>query len=78
MTKATTRNLKIALILICCLLLATVILQNTSPVEARFLWMSAETPVVLLLFLTSMGGFVLGILVTLLLMVGKDRSSPKD
>lgn len=47
--------------------LGALVLQNTSPVQARFLWMTAEMPVIVLLGLTTLGGFAVGVVVTLML-----------
>ena len=58
------RKVKLGLILGLSLALALVVVQNTGPVEGRFLWFSAEVPAILLLFLAGAGGFILGILVT--------------
>ncbi len=61
------KTVKTVLILVLSFALVTAVVQNTAVVEARFLWMTTETPVVILLFLTSVGGFVLGLLVSLLI-----------
>ncbi|TVR65021.1 MAG: DUF1049 domain-containing protein [Gemmatimonadales bacterium] len=61
------RTVKTVLILVLSFALVTAVVQNTAVVEARFLWMTTETPVVILLFLTSVGGFALGLLVSLLI-----------
>ncbi len=61
------KTVKTVLILVLSFALVTAVAQNTAVVEARFLWMTTETPVVILLFLTSVGGFVLGLLVSLLI-----------
>lgn len=60
------KKVKLGLILIISLGLVLLVVQNTTPVPARFLWFTAEIPAILLLFLTAAGGFVLGMLVTLL------------
>jgi uncharacterized integral membrane protein len=57
---------KLVTILVISVVLLLVVIQNTSPVQARFLWLSAEVPAILLLFLMAVGGFVLGLLVALL------------
>jgi hypothetical protein len=49
---------------------AVVVLQNTAPVPMRILWLVGEVLAVLLLFLTAVGGFILGLLVTLLVKGG--------
>ncbi|HBI14738.1 MAG TPA: hypothetical protein DDY20_04375 [Desulfobulbaceae bacterium] len=51
------------LILVCTL--AAVILQNRSPVQAHFLLITVEMPVILLLLLTAGLGFALGLLAAL-------------
>lgn len=43
--------------------LVLLVVQNTATVQARFLWFTAEMPTILLLFLASAGGFILGLLV---------------
>ena len=58
------KTLFLALIVIS---LVLVISQNTQPVTGRFLWFSADIPMVLLLALTSAGGFILGLLTPLLI-----------
>lgn len=72
------KTAKTVLILILSFALATAVAQNTAVVEARFLWMTTETPVVVLLFLTSVGGFVLGLLVSLLLQKNGGEGGGRD
>lgn len=64
------KTLKLVFILTISIALLLVIVQNTVPVQARFLWFTAEMPVILLLFLTTAGGFALGLIVALLAMSG--------
>jgi len=52
--------------LIVTVVLGVVILQNTEPVRVHFFWWNGEISAVLLLFLTTVGGFILGLLTTLL------------
>jgi uncharacterized integral membrane protein len=47
------------------LVLLLLVVQNTDPVRARFLWYSAEMPVILLLAVTAAGAFALGLLVAM-------------
>lgn len=63
---AVMRKLKLILALVITVALGVLVTQNTAPVETRFLWMSAQVPAILLLFLTTAGGFALGLLVALL------------
>ena len=60
------KKLKLILIVIFSIAIALVILQNTARVQAHFLWFTAEMPVIVLLFVTAVGGFVLGFFVALL------------
>ncbi len=60
------KRIKLAILLTVILALVLLVVQNTAPVNARFLWLSAEVPVILLLFLTTAGGFIAGLLVALL------------
>ncbi len=65
------RKVKLVIVLLLSFALVMIVAQNTAPIEARFLWMVAEIPAILLLFLTAVGGFVVGILTSLL--VGRTR-----
>ena len=56
---------KLALILTLSLALVLVLVQNTTLIQGRFLWFTAEVPVILLLVLTAVGGFILGLLVAI-------------
>ena len=60
------KKIKLGFVLTLSLMLVLIVLQNTTPIEAHFLWMEADVPVIVLLFLTTAGGFVSGLLVTLL------------
>jgi len=60
------KKLKLVLIIIFTIAVALVILQNTARVQAHFLWFTAELSVILLLFSTAVGGFVLGFFTALL------------
>lgn len=57
------KNKPIAILVIVCAL-AVVIFQNRSPVQAHFLFVTVEMPVILLLVLTAALGFILGMLVS--------------
>jgi uncharacterized integral membrane protein len=69
------KKLKLALILVISLFLALVVVQNTTPVQGRFLWFTAEVPAIILLFLTVAGGFILGLLVAMLIKPGAKQES---
>ncbi len=64
------KRIKLIFLLTISLALALVVVQNTAPVNARFLWLTAEVPVIVLLFLTAAGGFVSGLLSALLVKSG--------
>jgi uncharacterized integral membrane protein len=71
-------KIKLGLIAGLSLVLILVIIQNTAPVLARFLWFSGEVPVIVLLVLTGTGGFVLGLLVALLKLRDRKPDSPRE
>lgn len=67
---------KLGVLLAVALALILLVLQNTAPVQARFLWMSAEIPAILLLLLAVIGGFIAGLLVALLVKRGGKAKMP--
>lgn len=67
------KSLKLIFLLVLILCMAALVVQNTAPIEARFLWLTAEVPAIVLLFLTSAGGFIAGLLIALIV-----RSSAKS
>ncbi len=69
------KRMKLVFLLATSLALFLVVVQNTAPVQARFLWLTAEVPAVVLLFLTAAGAFVLGLLVALIVRNGA-KSKP--
>jgi uncharacterized integral membrane protein len=69
------KRLKLVLLWTLSLVLVLLIVQNTAPVQAHFLWLTAVVPAILLLFLTAAGGFIAGILVALLIERGA-KSKP--
>ncbi len=72
------KRVKLAVLVAIGLALMMLVVQNTAPVQARFLWMSAEIPAVVLLFLTAAGGFVAGLLVALLAKRGSKTKQGND
>lgn len=60
------KTIKQVLVLTISIALVLVVVQNTAPIQARFLWFTTEMPMILLLFLTAAGGFILGLIVALL------------
>lgn len=66
---------KLALGTILLLLTALIILQNSAPVETKFLFFSLVLPQALLLLLTTLIGFALGVIAVLL--SGRKRRPPE-
>jgi uncharacterized integral membrane protein len=60
------RCVKPAVLLLLVAALLTVIAQNRAPVQTHFLLVTVEMPHILLLALTALGGFVVGLLVSAL------------
>ena len=56
------RNWKVALILVLTVLLVVTILQNTAAVETKFLFMTVTMPRAMLLGITLLVGFALGLI----------------
>ncbi len=69
------QRVKLAVLLLIGLGVLLVVIQNTAPVQARFLWMTAEIPAIVLLFVTAVGGFVAGLLAALLVKRGQHSRS---
>jgi len=70
------KTAKLVSLLVLAMALVAVIFQNTSPVQIRFLWLSGEVPIVLLLLMTAVGGFVMGLIVAMLIKGGaKSKNS---
>jgi uncharacterized integral membrane protein len=71
------KRVKLTVLLLISLGVVLVVIQNTAPVQARFLWMTAEVPAIVLLFVTAVGGFVAGLLAALLVKRGPQfRAKP--
>ncbi len=68
------KKLKIILIITFSIAIALLILQNTARVQAHFLWFTAEVSIIVLLFFTAVGAFILGLVVALL---KKNNVKPK-
>lgn len=58
-------NFKLILILILVIFLSIIIIQNTQPVQTKITFVTIEMPLILLLIITAVTGFALGILVAL-------------
>lgn len=59
------KHIKIILALMLCLGLLLLIVQNTAPMETRFLWFKAELPAIVLLLSTTVGGMLVGMILAL-------------
>lgn len=59
------KEAKIVAIVVLVILLGIVVIQNRADVETHFLIISVKMPQILLLLLTTAGGFALGMLVAL-------------
>jgi len=69
------KTFRLIVILTLSLVIALAVAQNTAQVQAHFLWFTKERPAILLLFLTAVGGFVLGLLVALFM---RESAQPKS
>lgn len=68
-------TLKLVLALVLTLALGLLVLQNRQPVETRFLFFTVTMPQIMLLLLTTGGGFCLGLLVSLALKLKPGRGN---
>jgi len=59
------KKVKLILLILLGVIVVLLVVQNTSLIEARFLWFKVEVPAIVVLFVTAVGGFVSGILVAL-------------
>lgn len=70
------KTLKLVLMLLVAVALAAVVLQNRALVEVQFLWWAGTVSAIVLLLLTVVGGFILGLL-TALLVKSRAKSDSK-
>lgn len=71
------KTFKLVVILFLAILVLIVVVQNQVPLQVRFLWLTGDVPGVILLFLTTLAGFIIGFITALLIRHGK-RSHPGD
>ncbi|MCF8145241.1 MAG: LapA family protein [Deltaproteobacteria bacterium] len=71
------KTAKLVSLLVLAMALVVVIFQNTSPVQIRFLWLSGGVPIVLLLLMTAVGGFVMGLIVAMLIKGGANSKNSR-
>lgn len=64
------RIVKIVLMLVLVVIISLLSLQNTTEVQAHFLWYTTKLPLIILLLITAFSGLILGLLITVYLMVG--------
>ncbi len=67
------KTVKLVVVLVLSILLIMVVVRNTEQVETDLLLFRTELPVIVLLFVTTAGGFALGLLVSFLVRK-KDRA----
>ena len=60
------KKFKITIIFIVSILLLLLIVQNTNKVQTNFLWFQGEISLILLLLITTIGGFIVGLLTSIL------------
>ena len=65
------KSMKLVLLLVLVFALAAVVLQNQTPWQIRFLWLTGEVPGIILLFLTAAAGFIAGVIATLIVKRGE-------
>lgn len=64
------KSLKLVLLLVMVVALASLAIQNQASWQVRFLWLTGEVPGIILLFLTAAAGFIGGITIALLVKRG--------
>lgn len=69
------KTFKLIVILLLAVLVLIVVIQNQVPLQVRFLWLTGDVPGVILLFLTTLAGFIIGFSTALLIRHGK-KSHP--
>ena len=69
------KTLKLVLMLVVAVALAAVVLQNRALVEVQLLWWTGTISTIVLLLLTVVGGFILGLLTALLVKGGAKSDS---
>ncbi len=70
------KKVKLIFLLLLIVALFLVVVQNSAVVHARFLWLSADVPLVTLLLLTTAAGFLAGLLTVLIFKSGRTAKSP--
>lgn len=72
------KKFKITIIFIVSILLLFLIVQNTTKVQTNFLWFKGEISLILLLLITSIGGFIVGLLTSILNKKNKNNEKKED
>lgn len=66
-------KIKLVLLIMLVISLILIVLQNTGPVHAKFLLLTTEMPIFVLLFLMAAGGFIAGLLTVLFVKSGTKK-----
>jgi uncharacterized integral membrane protein len=71
---------KVVLLWLLSIVFVLLIVQNTAPVRARFLWLTADVPVILLLVFAAAVGFISGLFIGLPMKSNKktEHRNPRD
>ncbi|MDA3863963.1 MAG: hypothetical protein PF689_08885 [Deltaproteobacteria bacterium] len=68
------KSIKLTLLLVLTIILAALVLQNQETWQVHFLWLTGEIPGIVLLFLTTAAGFIMGITAALLMKRDKKKN----
>ncbi|MGM0640472.1 MAG: lipopolysaccharide assembly protein LapA domain-containing protein [Thermotogota bacterium] len=60
------KKFKLTIIIIVSVLLFLLIVQNTNKVQTSFLWFKGEISLIVLLLITTIGGYIVGLLTSIL------------
>jgi len=71
------KKLKLSVVFVLSLVLVLLVVQNTTSVQAHFLGFTSEMSLVVLLFLTGVIGFIIGLVLGFMLK-GRGRKSTKE
>ncbi len=67
------KSIKLTLLLVLAIILAALVFQNQETWQVHFLWLTGEIPGIVLLFLTTAAGFIMGITAALLMKRDKNK-----
>ncbi|MBN1601687.1 MAG: LapA family protein [Chitinispirillaceae bacterium] len=69
------KKLKVVLLWVLSIVFVLLIVQNTTPVRAHFLWLVADVPIIMLLLFASAVGFISGLFIRLPIKRSGQRST---